>query len=72
MCGVFFWVIPQRLSFNSQRFGTLYWFHLHRQVNLPMKMEPIESSETSAIKTRTPGNYPKENTTYIEHGESLK
>jgi len=28
-----------------------------------MKIEPIESSETSAIKTRTPGNYPKENIT---------
>ena len=37
-----------------------------------MKMETIESSETSAIKTQTPGNYPKENITQIEHGESLK
>ena len=27
---------------------------------LPMKMEPIEGSETSAIRTQTPGNYPKE------------
>jgi len=26
-----------------------------------MKMELIESSETSAISTVTPGNYPKEN-----------
>ena len=26
-----------------------------------MKMEPIEGSETSAIRTKTPGNYPKEN-----------
>ena len=26
-----------------------------------MKMEPIRSSETSAIKTQTPGNYPKRN-----------
>ena len=26
-----------------------------------MKMEPIRSSETSAIKTQTPGNYPKKN-----------
>jgi len=25
-------------------------------------MEPIRSSETSAIKTQTPGNYPKRNT----------
>jgi len=32
MCSVFFWVIPRRPSFNSRRFGTLYRFHLHRQV----------------------------------------
>jgi hypothetical protein len=37
-----------------------------------MKMEPIEGSETSAIRTKTPGNYPKENILHIEHGESLK
>jgi hypothetical protein len=28
---------------------------------VPMKMEPIECTETSAIRTQTPGNYPKEN-----------
>jgi len=27
-----------------------------------MKMEPKVSSETSAIRTQTPGNYPKSNT----------
>jgi hypothetical protein len=27
--------------------------------NMPMKMEPTEGSETSAIRTKTPGNYPK-------------
>jgi len=37
-----------------------------------MKMEPIECSETSAIRTQTQGNYPKENISHIEHGESLK
>jgi len=26
-----------------------------------MKMEPIVSSETSAIRIQTPGNYPKKN-----------
>jgi len=65
---VLFWVIPRRLSFKSRRFGTLYRFHLH----LPMKMEPIEGSETSGFKTQTPGNYPKENILLKEHGESLK
>ena len=39
---------------------------------IPMTMEPIEGSETSAIRTKTPGNYPKENILHIEHGESLK
>jgi len=28
-------------------------------IHLPMKMEPIVSSETSAIKSQTPGNYQK-------------
>jgi len=37
-----------------------------------MKMEPIVSSETSAIRTQTPGNYPKRNKLLLEHGESLK
>ena len=30
-------------------------------IHLPMKMEPIVSSETSAIRIQTPGNYPKRN-----------
>ena len=37
-----------------------------------MQMEPIVSSETSAIRTQTPGNYPKRNKLHLEHGESLK
>jgi len=37
-----------------------------------MKMELIEGSETSAIRTQTLGNYPKENILHIEQGESLK
>ena len=43
-------------------------FHLHR--HLPMKMG--QCSDTSAYKIETPGNYPKENTLYSEHGKSLK
>jgi len=38
----------------------------------PMKMEPIEGSEMSAIINQTPGNYPKGNLLYSVHGESLK
>jgi len=53
LCSMFsFGVFPRRLSSKSRCFGTLYQSHLHRQV--PMKMEPIESSETSAFKTQTP------------------
>jgi len=35
-------------------------------------MEPTVSTETSAIRTQTLGNYPKRNTLHLEHGESLK
>ena len=41
-------------------------------IHLPMKMDPIVSSETSAVRTQTPGNYPKRNKLHLEHGESLK
>jgi len=37
-----------------------------------MKMEPTVSSETSAVRTQAPGNYPKRNKLHLEHGESLK
>ena len=30
-----------------------------------MKMEPIVSSEKSAIRTQTPGNYPKRNKLHV-------
>jgi hypothetical protein len=47
--------------FNSQRFGTLCLFHLHRRVNIhsPMKIE------SSAIKHHTPGNNPKDYTQHV-------
>ena len=32
-----------------------------------VKMEPIVSSETSAIRTQTPGNYPKRNNLHNLH-----
>jgi hypothetical protein len=37
-----------------------------------MKMEPIESSETSANNTQTPGTYSKESKLHLKHGENLK
>ena len=65
MLYAFFWVIPQRLNFMCQRFGTLCLFHLHRWVGilhtyLPMKMEQTEHSETLAYKIQVSGNYPAE------------
>jgi len=37
-----------------------------------MEIERTVSSETSAIRTQMPENYPKRNTLHLEHGESLK
>jgi len=37
-----------------------------------MKMEQAESSEISAYKIQTPGNYPEESIQHSEHGERLK
>ena len=42
------------------------------EVTPAYEMEQIECSETSAYINQTPGNYPKENTLYSEHGENLK
>jgi len=61
-----FWVIPRRLNFIRQHFGTLCLFHLHRQVGmkytsyLPACEDGTECSEMSAYKIQTPGNYPEE------------
>ena len=55
-------------SINSIFIGRWMKYIIH----LPMKMELIEGSETSAISIVTPGNYPKENILHTEHGESLK
>jgi len=41
-------------------------------IHLPMKMEPIVSSETSAIRTQTPGNYPKSNNLRTIHSKFSK
>jgi hypothetical protein len=41
-------------------------------IDLPLKMESIQCSETSAVSTQTPGKHPKENIFHLPHGESLK
>jgi type II secretory pathway component PulJ len=35
-------------------------------------MEPTQSSETSDFNTQTPGKYPEDNLSLLQHGESLK
>jgi hypothetical protein len=35
-------------------------------------MEQAESSETSAYKIQTSGNYPEESIQHLKHGKSLK
>ena len=62
------------LSLNFRRVLYVVCFLLGNSffIHLPLKMEPIEGSETSAFRTQTPGNYPKENTLHKEHSESLK
>ena len=72
MLYVFFWIIPQLMNFICRRFGTLCMFHLHRQVDVLAYEDGTESSETSAYKIHTPGNYPEENIQHTEQGKILK
>jgi hypothetical protein len=37
-----------------------------------LKMEPTQCSETSAFNTQTPGKYPEDYFSLLQHGESLK
>jgi hypothetical protein len=37
-----------------------------------LKMEPTQSSETLAFNTQTPGKYPEDNLSLLQHGENLK
>jgi len=58
MLYAFFCVIPRRLNFICQCFGTLCFFHLHRQVVMKMSSylhayeDGTECSETLAYKFR--------------------
>jgi hypothetical protein len=61
MLYAFFWVIPRRLNFTCQRFGTLSVPRWNRKC-----------SETLAYKIQTPGNCPEESIQHSEHGGSLK
>ena len=66
--------VDLRFAQVSAPVRTLAWLGLvHLTLyNLPLKMELIQGSETSANYNLTPGKYPKENIQYSIHGESLK
>ena len=55
------WMVVSSLYVFYISIYTLHIISLTFFIHLPMKMELIRSSETSAIKTQTPGNYPKRN-----------
>jgi hypothetical protein len=63
------WVLIADVSEHS--IGSIFkgW---SMKYDLPLKMEPIQCSETSAISTQTPGKHPKENILHLTHGESLE
>ena len=66
MLHAFFWVIPRRLNFISQHFGTLC------SIFIPVYEDGTECSETLPYKIHTLGNYPEESTQHSEHGGGLK
>jgi hypothetical protein len=69
MCGVF---IPDRVQ--ARRWLCHTSQPLSYSIDLPLKMELIVCSETSAISTQTPGKHPKENILHsiYKFGFSLK
>jgi len=46
---------------------TVGFIFMGRWIHLPMKMKPTVSSETSAIRTQTPGNCPKRNKLHLQN-----
>ena len=59
----FFWVIPRRLKFICQPFGTLC------SIYTGAHEDGTECSETSAYKIQTPENYAEES---IQHSEQWR
>jgi hypothetical protein len=66
-----FWVFPRRLVYIGRRFGTLRQVHIQK-LEMPLKMDLTEGTETSANINQTLGKHPRADTVNIEHGESLK
>ena len=64
--------LPVYVDIQKWEVSFIFYFHGELYVIVPMKMEPIVSSETSAIKSQMPGNYPKRNKLHLQHGESLR
>jgi hypothetical protein len=57
---------------SEHRIGSIFKGRSKKTFDLPLKMEPIQCSETSAISTQMPGKHPKEIIFHLTHGESLK
>ena len=64
MLYVSFWAIPRRLSSKIRRFGTLYRFHLHRQVDA-YENGTDRGSRNVGFCNSDAGELPKRNNTTI-------
>jgi hypothetical protein len=65
------WLGPLRAHSPSHIYiGPRPTYH-HRTVT-PLKMEPTLVTETSEVKTQTPGKFPEESTLESQRGKSLK
>jgi hypothetical protein len=74
---VSFWVFFRRLSTDSRRFGTLYRFRLHKQVDEVLNRPAYEDGTDGEFRNvgyqySEAGKTPKNNILHIKHGESLK
>jgi hypothetical protein len=50
----------------------LAWLGYHHHSVTPFKMEPTLVTETSEVKSQTPGKFPEESTLESKRGENLK
>ena len=52
----FLWAVLRRLNYICRRFGTLYLFHLHRQIQTPENYQKniyIYSEQGESLKSKT-------------------
>jgi len=63
----FFWVIPRRLNFICQRFGTLCLFHLHRRVGTYLPAYEDGNSDAVELPRRKHRGLHKLFTKYVQN-----